>query len=277
MWPKWLLFIFVHIIIDFIYPLWLHFVPQRWCRLFSKACHMCIISKLLCVASLTMTKCVGVRSNLPSQPSSRTTHFPLWFQFNRYLIYFKLRLTVLQEKNSIYVHAIDFSGGLFYNWTSILMTASSSLTPQGLKCQKSWSLRKKGLVPLSCQHHVSNLHTLSLKGSCRWANTHTVAQKQTLWRFISRWWDTFHSLHRVQPHSINLDCWPFSPSDASHHQHIGWYLKVVPDVWSNLKLKSEKWSRLLWHHPHGSIKMRPFLRDSLIKRIWNLTGSSAAI
>lgn len=76
-----------------------------------------------------------------------------------------------------------------------------------------------------------------------------------------RWWDTFLSWLRVQPHSINLDHWPFFPSDASHHQHIGWYLKVVPDVWSNLKLKSEKWSRLLWLHPHASIKMGPFLRD----------------
>lgn len=140
MWPKWLLFIFVHMIIDFIYPLWLHFVQQHWCRLFSKACHMCIISKLLCAASLTMTKWVAVCSNLPSQPSSCTTHFPLWSRFNRYLIYFELRLTVLQKKTQFTSHDIDFSGDLL--WLNV--TFNDSILKSNCAQHKDWIVGQVG-------------------------------------------------------------------------------------------------------------------------------------
>lgn len=107
---------------------------------------------------------------------------------------------------------------------------------------------------------ASYTHSLQRVRADELAHTRTPKNK-LIWHFISP----------LMRHASLLACaaslhksWsrgPFFSSDASHRQHIGWYLKVVPDAWSNLELKSEKWNPLLWHSPSGPMKTRPFFRD----------------
>lgn len=109
---------------------------------------------------------------------------------------------------------------------------------------------------LSLSHFGSHLtaNSLSLNlvykqplgHSCRQDKTHAPSHK-LIWHFISPLMRRVSLLtHGVAPLHKSWSLAFFSDASSSAYW-LCWYLKVVPDVWSNLKLKPEKWSGLLWH------------------------------